>query len=981
MKKFLSTILFLCMAVASYAQSGKITMTVVDADSKAGVVGAVVEIYEVSKPDDKKYFTTGENGVITIPSRSYGEYEMVITYLGYEDKKVPVVIDSATEALGTIELAESSTRIETVTKTVQAIRASQQGDTIAYNAEAFKVAADADVEGLLKKMPGIQVSDGSVTAQGEAIQKIFVDGKEFFGDDVATAISTLPAQSIKSVEVFNKLSDQAEFSGRDDGDSYKALNLVTYENMRQGVFGKVYAGYGYQPETDRVTDHNKYMLGGNVNIFNGNSRTTVTGLLNNINQQNFSFQDILGVAGGGMGGRGGGMGGGFMRGRQSGIANVGSLGLNYSNSWKDEKVKLQASYFYNRTRSKNLNDQITWYEAPLENMGTKEQEAYSDNKNYNHRFNARFDWRLADNQSIMTRTNFSFQGYTPFSETDGYQDGTDFYNIIMSGSEGKNNGYNFSQSLQYNLRLNENGRMLSVNGDIGYRDNNNDSRSYSTERTIDNGNGTYDPYLRYLENTSGSSNMDIEAGIEYSEPLSKNAQLEFEYEFEMTNQKSDTDTYNFGNDSSYTNGVLDPQLSNVYESDYMIHSIGPSFNWSKNRNTVVLRLNYQYSELDGFIRSSREQAVKRSYNDFTYFLMGNFYLNKQHSIRFTANANTNNPGIQQLNSILNISDMQYMSRGNEHLDPAYSHMVGLNYNFTNIEKGRTLMLMGMFNMSDNYIGSSLYTGSNVPQDVIDEAGAAPTQFSTYENMDGQKMIMGMVHYGFPVNLIKSNINLNFGVNYSETPSLINGEKNIASNMGYNGGITLGSNISENVDFTLSWNGNYNLADNSLARGGNSKNEYFNHSASGNLKAVFWKGLTFTASASYVQNIGYTNDYNESYTLVNAYIGKKLFKSQLGELLVGVNDILGQNTAFSRSTGSGFTQNTWNSVIGRYFTVQFTYNIRAFGKNGSKNISDYQMGGERGGRGGFGNRGAGGPPAGGPPTGGGGPGGFGGPGMR
>ncbi|MBQ5831153.1 MAG: carboxypeptidase regulatory-like domain-containing protein, partial [Alistipes sp.] len=408
MKKFFSTILFLCIAVGAYAQSGRITMTVVDAASKSGVVGAVVEIYNVNKPDDKKYFTTGEDGKITIPSRAYGDYEMVITYIGYEDKKVPVKIDSETEALGNVELAESTTRIETVTKTVQAIRASQSGDTISYNADAFKVASDADVEGLLKKMPGIQVSDGQVTAQGEAIQKIFVDGKEFFGDDVATAISTLPAQIIQSIEVFNKLSDQAEFSGRDDGDSYKALNLITRAGMRQGVFGKVYGGYGYQPETDRVTDHNKYMIGGNVNIFNGDSRTTVTGLLNNINQQNFSFQDILGVAGGGMGGRGGGMGGGFMRGRQGGIANVASLGLNYSNNWKDNKIKLQASYFYNRTRSKNLNEQTTWYEAPLENMGTKEQSAFSDNKNYNHRFNDRFDWRLADNQSIMTRTNFSF---------------------------------------------------------------------------------------------------------------------------------------------------------------------------------------------------------------------------------------------------------------------------------------------------------------------------------------------------------------------------------------------------------------------------------------------------------------------------------------------------------------------------------------------------------------------------------------------
>lgn len=972
------------ISLTASAQSSKITATITEEATNTAIIGAVFELAPADDADNeskKKYYTSGGKGDISISGVAYGKYKVKITYIGYEDKLLDVEVKSATTKLGTIAMAEGNTRIETVVKTVQAIRASQSGDTISYNADAYKVASDADVEGLLKKMPGIQVSDGQVTAQGEAIQKIFVDGKEFFGDDVATAISTLPAQSIQSIEVFNKLSDQAEFSGRDDGDSYKALNLITRAGMRQGVFGKVYAGYGYQPETDRVTDHNKYMVGGNVNIFNGESRTTVTGLLNNINQQNFSFQDILGVAGGGMGGRGGGRGG-FMMGRQGGIANVGSLGLNYSNNWKNNKIKLQASYFYNRTRSKNLNEQTTWYEAPLENMGTKEQSAFSDNKNYNHRFNARFDWRIADNQSIMARTNFSFQGHTPFSETNGYQDGLDFYNIIMSGSNGKNKGYNFSQSLQYNLRLNEKGRMLSINGDVSYRDSDNDSRSFSTERTLDNGDGTYAPYLRYLSNLSASNDLGVGAEIEYTEPISKSSQFSLEYEFELSKDDSNRDTYNFGNDSSYTKGEWDPRLSNVFTSDYMTHSVGPSFNWSKNRNSVVVELNYQHSILDGYIRSSQEQSIKRSYNDFTYFVRGMFYLNQQHSINFMARANTNNPGIQQLNSILDISDMQYMSTGNENLDPAYSHMVMLNYNFTNLEKGRTLMIMGMFNASNNYIGQSLYTGANAHQKLMEIYGQQaldyhPTQFSTYENVGGQKMITGMLHYGFPINFLKSNLNIMLGVNYSETPSLVNSVRNIASNMGYNGGVTLGSNISENVDFTLGWNGNYNLADNSLAGRGN-KNEYFSHSASGNLKAVFWKGFTFTANASYVQNIGYTNDYNDSYVLVNAYIGKKLFKNQLGEVLVGVNDIFNQNTAFSRSTGSGFTQNTWNSVIGRYFTVQFTYNLRMFGKKGSQNISDYQSQGQRRGFGGM--PGQGGRPAGGPPMGGGRPpmgGGFGG----
>ena len=119
-----------------------------------------------------------------------------------------------------------------------------------------------------------------------------------------------------------------------------------------------------------------------------------------------------------------------------------------------------------------------------------------------------------------------------------------------------------------------------------------------------------------------------------------------------------------------------------------------------------------------------------------------------------------------------------------------------------------------------------------------------------------------------------------------------------------------------------------------------KNRYFNHSARGDLKIIFPLGFTFTASAAYTQYVGFTNDYEDSYLLCNAYIGKKVFRNQRGEVMIGVNDIFNQNRAFVRTTGSGWTQNAMNSVIGRYYMVQFNYNLRRFGKKGSRNIKDY-----------------------------------------
>ena len=244
MKRLLLSTLFTLFAVAAFAQKGTVTGTVVDAETGETVAGAVLEFSPAGAPDKKQYSTSGFKGAVSIPSLAYGEYKLVVSFLGYNNAETTFKVSAAKQDIGKIEL-RPGVQIETVVKEAKALRTSQKGDTVSYNAGAFKVTDDADVEGLLKKMPGITVSDGTVEAQGESVKKIFVDGKEFFGEDVTTAIKSLPAQAVDRIEVYNKLSDAAEFSGMDDGEGYKALNIVTRPGMRQGQFGKLYAGFGY----------------------------------------------------------------------------------------------------------------------------------------------------------------------------------------------------------------------------------------------------------------------------------------------------------------------------------------------------------------------------------------------------------------------------------------------------------------------------------------------------------------------------------------------------------------------------------------------------------------------------------------------------------------------------------------------------------------------------------------------------------------
>ena len=1005
MKRLIVFIFSIAFAVTAFAQTGKVSFSLIDSQTMQGMPGAVVEVYPTAKPDNKLYYTSGANGVVAIQGLSYGNYTMLITFIGYKDLQKEFRLSGAELSLGKVAMTESAERIETVVKSVKALRTSQNGDTLSYSAGAFKVSNDADVEGLLKKMPGITISNGEVEAQGETIKKIFVDGKEFFGEDVNTAIKSLPAEAVDRIEVFNKLSDQAEFSGMDDGEGYKAINIVTKEGMRQGQFGKMYAGVGYEPDwqknnSDDFAKGHKWIVGGNVNFFQGDARVSLIGLFNNVNQQNFSFEDILGVSGstGGRGSRG--AVGSYMVRPQNGIALVNSIGANYSDEWgRRNNVKFQGSLFFNHTDTDNRSLTEKWYESPMP-IGYMYKSGLSNTINYNARFNARLDWKISRNASLMSRTSFSYQGNNPTSNTEGYTHGYEYdaeydaengdphqaLSYINSYSWSNMNAFRFFEFLQLRTKLGKPGRTLTVDGRFNYQNNErkqktsaNDANgipytdaNYGAEYGNYFGEGKvwqdmvnnpllYSALYQYIHRPS--EEYTIRANVTYNEPLTQHSQVSLQYRMSYENEMNDKSTYY--TDEAYGNRIYNDKMSQQYQSGFWTHRIGPGFRFSKNKNTVVLNLSYQRDILDGSIVGEQGDKIDKTYNKFSYFGMANVAFNKENTLRIFLRSWSGNPSVSQLQSIFDVSNPQYISVGNKNLNPSFTHNVSMHYNLSKVDKGITFMWMLWGQMQQDYISASTWNNPNgfeLPSEFgdlsipTDKSGKAyrPKEVTSYENMDGYYSARTHVSLGLPLSFMKCNLNLKGGVSYNRIPSAIyitpesgnvlqnmidhNFQTNYANNIGYDAGVTLGSNISENLDFTVSWNGTYNQAWNTI--GNTEKNNYFNHSVNGSIKWTFLNRLTLTASASYVQYLGLTDSYNEDYVLCNVYLGCKVFKNKRGEVQVGVNDILNQNTSFARTTGSGYTQNAWNSCIGRYFSVQFVYNLRHFGKKGSTKMSDY-----------------------------------------
>ena len=288
MKTFIKSILialiisYTAPMVAVAQNLGSVSGVVVDANNNTGLPGAVIE-FKLNGSTESKYYTSGHAGKFSVNGLKYGEYSVIVSFLGYDNTELTFNLKATSHNLGTILIKESAVKIETVVKEATVNRTSQRGDTLSYNADAFKTTMDADLTSLLNKMPGITVDGNRIEAQGERITAVYVDGSEFFGGSVEQALQTLPAQAVQRIEVYDRLSETGQATGIADGGGGKVINIITRASMRHSQFGKLHAGYGYEPSADPIiTAKNKYTGGGAINIFEDDKRMSISALVNNL---------------------------------------------------------------------------------------------------------------------------------------------------------------------------------------------------------------------------------------------------------------------------------------------------------------------------------------------------------------------------------------------------------------------------------------------------------------------------------------------------------------------------------------------------------------------------------------------------------------------------------------------------------------------------------------------------------------------------
>lgn len=921
MSLFQRVIVVLClfMSFSAYGQEGSVEFCLCDSVNGDTVEGAVVELVYLS--DSTKYHAVSDgSGKAKFQRIAYGDYSVTATFLGYIPSCRRIRLNAHFLSPDTIRMQPDVQLLDEVVISTPALRSTQNGDTLSYHADAYKVVLGANSESLLTKMPGISVSERGVEAHGRTVQKIMIDGEEFFGNDVLSALKNLPADMIEDVEVFNKLSDEAELTGVDDGRGYTAINIRSKPDRRKGTFGRLYAGYGFS---------DKYIAGGNINNFNSKCRLSVVGLANNISLHNFVTEDIVGATDEeGKNGHSN-----FVVKPMPGISSVQSLGTNFNTSW------LSGSYFFNRTDNSN----VPVSQRENLNSGNKVQLTDAEKDltalNYNHRFSAKMKFNVGERHSFIIRPSLNIQDFSDFSEQRSLVrnrfgcDDIRFVHNRLSDNRNERLGINVSNTFNYRYRFHKRGRSLSMSLLGNYYDNETDA--LNEQYTFRKPDMPLDPLLASSvssqQNFRKTRKVMARTGVVYTEPLSRRFRMSWEYAFIYSRDEAAKTVFLRDNETGELSTTADARQSSENRGIYLTHKIGPRFQYAFRKTSITVGGAFQHMNFKGTNILPATGEVYKPYSNLTYEVVANLVINRQNTICIDAKGRTVNPSANLLQDVVSLANLSRVSAGNPNLSPSYLHGFGIRYIHTDARRGSTVAVSLNYNGSGNYIGDSLV--ADQPDFIVTEGVklGEGNLFVRPVNIGGYHRLHGKITYGFPVNPLRSNLNIQAQAVINVLPGIINGEYSPVHRNNYLVGASLASNISEDVDFRVSYTGEY-VQGEFTTKAGKNNNDYFSHTVSGQLKWAFWKGVTFTGSLSYRQDKGISAPFNDRTLLCNLYLGKRIFRNRLGEISIGINDLFDDNSRrYAHTINSSGTNNIVNQGIERYVAFQLVWHLSNYRK--------------------------------------------------
>jgi len=854
---------------------------------------------------------SNDKGAFSFERVNPGKYQISGTLLGFKKFEQQLDVNKATQSV-MVELEPGEIIIEEITIAPEP-NVAVRGDTLEFNSRNFATREYADADEMVAQVPGVTIDeDGKVSAHGEEVTKIMVDGKEFFSTDPKVALKTLPADIIDKLQIIDEKSEQSKFSGFDDGKRSKVINIVTKPDKKKGLFGKFNAGKG---------DEDKFSLNTGVNAFRGDEKVSINIMANNINETDFSEQ-----------GRGG-----FRRGNNNtdrGLSDTYAAAANYTNTFLDKKLEVNGNYRFrsSNTITNTLSD-VEYTTGTRANQFQKQQQE-GENGNSEHNLRGRLKWDIDSMNRLDINPNLSYTNREIFNSS--------VSNMMKAGSEPLNNSdrkfnnnnsnFSFGGSLTYMHRFRKSGQTISLNLD------GNKSSNEALGRTLAFNQYYKDAMLDRIdtnnrESTTNGYGSGYNGRLSYTYNLSKISRFQANYGFRNTSNYSDRKTMEFLAETGQFD-ELNERLSNEFRNDFNHHSAGISYAYNK-QDTFRFQIGINYER--GIRTNDRTFPIDlKTTADFGAFLPEMtvvYFFTKERNLEFNYNKQTNTPSIEQLQDYIDNSNELFLRNGNPNLNQEQSHRLRFQYRDVNRKNGRSFTSNINFDyINDKIIMNTMTTDSTITlfDDIILGAGG---QYAVPENINGVFQLRANNNYGLPLKKLGFNLNLNNNLFYNRNYAILNKELMPNHSYGFSQHVGLYTNFSKKIIIGFNYNLNMNFTNNPMSE--ISHYQITNHRVSNTFILEFFKNMTLSYNYSYLYNGGVMGAEGISTNLLNASIGYKVFKKKNAEISLKAFDLFNNAKNINRRVSEISISNITSNTLTRYFLLSVSYNLRNFGGRGSR----------------------------------------------
>lgn len=926
-KLYATTILLLAVGLAT-AQKFSIKGTVTDS-LNSPMPSATVMLLNPKDSSLVNFGVTNVSGAFEIKNVNKGTYQLKISFVGFGTylKEFSTPETGTVIELGRLKLRPETTDLDAVVIKGERNPVTVKRDTIEFNASSFKTKQNANVEDLLKKMPGIEVdTDGGISAQGETVQQVMVDGREFFGRDPKLATRNLPADAVDKVQVYDKKSDQAAFTGIDDGTKTKTINLELKEEKRNAAFGNMMAGAG---TNDRFTAK------ANINRFSTGRQLSFLGMGNNVNEQGFSIGDAMNFSGGGqqMAGGGGTMtvqvGGNNSTvpmnfgGRQNGVMTNYAGGLNFNQDLNNKNTRIGGNYFYSWLEQ-NLIDtlnRITYNPGQPNNYFNQGSRQLSNSES--HKANVIIDHKIDSVNSVKLTTNLAYTDSEQTSNTtsktkkeDGSLIGESISNTLSTSTNSSINN-----NLLFRHRFKKKGRTISTNLIYNY------SLAQSNSNQATTSNSSVGERITNQINKQTTKNSTSGVNVSYTEPLGNRKYLELNYNY-RTNI-NDVNRPSFDRNT----GLKIDSLSNQYVSHYIYNKPGFNIRVNRQKYNFSFGASYQSTRLKGDLKTA-DTTINRVFNKFQPTAHFNYDFTSFKHLRFDYEQSMQEPTIRQLQPFFEpSSDQINFYKGNPNLKPANLQTVSLNYTSFNPVKFINFFAFTNFVYQTNAI-------INSQAQRLDPISGQLKRFSQPVNVKDALTASANMNFGFRVTKLLSRFNI--GSSFSENRSITQLAYESTTTNTVMNTQTLGGNARYNFTykefFTLDLAAN--IRNSTTKYDSDQKNQrYVNSTYTAETNWTFLKNYQFNADFNYYVYTSQANDFSQSIPILNVWLSRFILKANAGEIKVGVSNVLDKSLSVTQTVSQNYLQQETINNLGRYIMVSFTYAL-------NKQLNPFGGGGRR-----------------------------------